>query len=138
MFDLDKVINDPDATLEEQAAAHVGTWISPERDIVSARASPSSTCWDEGYEFNNDPAPDLLDISPDGRMIVVSFRGSNPITVKHAALGSCPGLGVVTLTGDEGTTGTLTHVFRTFVPDATGTRNLSDIHAAVVRIKSKD
>ena len=29
----------------------------------------------EGYEFNDDPAPDLVDITPDGRMIVVSFRG---------------------------------------------------------------
>ena len=74
---------------------------------------------DEGYEFNDDPAPDLVEITPDGGMIVVAFRGSTPITVKHAALGSCPGFGVVTLSGDGGSTGALTHVFRTFLADAT-------------------
>ena len=71
----------------------------------------------------------------DGRMILVAFRGPIPVSVKHAGMGSCPGFGLVTLSGDGGSTGQLTHVFRTFLPDATGTRNLSDIHAAVVRIK---
>lgn len=138
VFDLDKVINDPDATLEEQAAAHVGTLDLTGTEYCVGEGAPFVNMQDEGYEFNDDPAPDLVDISPDGRMLVVSFRGANPITVKHAGLGSCPGFGVVTLSGDGGSTGTLTHVFRTFLPDATGTRNLSDIHAAVVRIKSKD
>ena len=50
------------------------------------------------------------------------------------ARGSCPGIGVVTLT-DDLSDGELTHVFRTFLSDATGTRNLSDIHMAIVRIK---
>lgn len=138
VFDLDKVLNDPDAALEEQAQAHTGTLDLTGTGYCVGEGEPFVNILDEGYEFNDDPAPDLLDISPDGRMIVVSFRGANPITVKHAALGSCPGFGVVTLAGDGGSAGTLTHVFRTFLPDATGTRNLSDIHAAVVRIKSKD
>ena len=136
VFDLDKVINDPDATLEAQAAAHAGTIDLTGSGYCVGEASPFVNINDEGYEFNDDPAPDLVDISPDGRMIFVSFRGPTPITVKHAALGSCSGLGVVTLSDDRGSTGTLTHVFRTFLPDATGTRNLSDIHAAAVRIKS--
>ena len=42
-------------------------------------------------------------------MILVAFRGPMPITVKHAALGSCAGLGVVTLADDGGPGGTLTH-----------------------------
>ena len=82
----------------------------------------------------DDPAPDLVDISPDGRKFIVSFRGPHPVTVRHAAVGSCPGFGVVTLEGD-GSTGSLAHVFRTFLPNATGTKNLSDIHDAIVRIK---
>ncbi len=138
VFDIGKIVNDPAATLAEQAAAHVGTVDLTGSGYCVGEGAPFVDLNDEGYEFNDDPAPDLVDISPDGRMIVVSFRGSNPITVKHAALGSCPGFGVVTLSGDGGSSGVLTHVFRTFLSDATGTRNLSDIHAAAVRTKSKD
>ena len=138
VFDVGKIVNDPDATLEEQAAAHVGTIDLTGSGYCVGEGAPFVDLNGEGYEFNDDPAPDLVDITPDGRMIVVSFRGSNPITVKHAALGSCPGFGVVTLSGDGGSSGVLTHVFRTFLSDATGTRNLSDIHAAAVRVKSKD
>lgn len=138
VFDIGKVINDPAASLETQAGAHVGTLELTGTGHCVGEGAPFVNMNDEGYEFSDDPAPDLADITPDGRMLVVSFRGSNPITVRHAALGSCPGFGVVTLTGDGGSGGTLTHVFRTFLPDANGTRNLSDIHAAAVRIKSKD
>ena len=138
VFDIGKIINDPGATLEEQAVAHVGTLDLTGSGHCVGEGAPFVDMNDEGYELNDDPAPDLADITPDGRFIVVAFRGSTPITVKHAALGSCPGFGVVTLSGDGGSTGTLTHVFRTFLVDATGTRNLSDIHGAAVRIKSKD
>lgn len=134
VFDLGKVINDPDATLEEQAEAHVGTIDLTESEWCVGEGAPFVNQDDEDYEFNDDPAPDLVDITPDGSRLIVSFRGPHPVTVKHAALGSCPGFGVVTLDGD-GSTGTLTHVFRTFLSDATGTKNLSDIHAAAVRIK---
>ena len=137
VFDLTQVINDPAATLEEQAVAHVGTIDLTGSGYCVGEGEPYVNQNDEGYESNDDAAPDLLDISPDGRLLVVSFRGANPITVKHAALGSCPGFGVVTLS-EDGTTGSLTHVFRTFVEDATGTRNLSDIHDATVRVKSSD
>ena len=138
VFDLGKVINDPDATLEDQAVAHVGTLDLTGSGHCVGEGAPFVDMNDEGYELNDDPAPDLVDITPDGRFIAVAFRGSTPITVKHAALGSCPGFGLVTLSGDGGSTGALTHVFRTLLADATGTRNLSDIHGAAVRIKSKD
>ena len=134
VFDMGKVINDPDATLEEQAGAHVSTLDLTGSEWCVGEGAPFVNQDGEGYEFSADPAPDLVDISPDGRKLLVSFRGPHPVTVKHAALGSCPGFGVVTLEGD-GSTGTLTHVFRTFLSDATGTKNLSDIHAAAVRIK---
>lgn len=134
VFDLGKVINDPDATLEEQAEAHAETIDLAGSEWCVGEGAPFVNQDDEGYEFNDDPAPDSLDLSPDGSRLIVSFRGSHPVTVKHAALGSCPGFGVVTLKGDR-STGTLTQVFRTFLSDATGTKNLSDIHAAVVRIK---
>ena len=134
VFDLDKIINDPDATLEEQAAAHVNTIDLTGSGLCAGEGPPFVNQDGEGYEFIDDPATDPLVLSPDGRMLIVSFRGANPETVKHAAQGSCPGIGVVTLTDDR-SDGELTHVFRTFLADATGTRNLSDIHMAIVRIK---
>ena len=134
VFDTDKIINTLNATLSEQAEAHAATIDLTGSGYCVGESAQFVNQDGEGYEFNDDPAPDLVDISPDGRMLIASFRGPNPVTVKHAALDSCPGFGVVTLEGD-GATGTLTHVFRTFLSDATGTRNLSDIHAAAVRIK---
>ena len=135
VFDMGKIINDPAATLEEQAKAHVGTIDLTGSGKCVGEGAPFVNQKDAGYQFNDDPAPDHAEVTPDGRMILVAFRGSIPVSVKHAGLGSCPGFGLVTLSGDGGSVGKLTHVFRTFLPDATGTKNLSDIHAAVVRMK---
>lgn len=134
VFDVSKIVNDPSLEASEQGAAHVGTIILTGSGYCEGEGEPFVNQDGEGYQQNDDPAPDLVDITPDGRQIIVSFRGPNPVTVKHAALGSCPGFGIVTLQ-DDGLTGSLTHVFRTFFSDHTGTRNLSDIHAAVVRKK---
>lgn len=135
VFDIGKIINDPAATLEEQAISHVGVIDLTGSGRCVGEGAPFVNQDDAGYQFNDDPAPDHAEVTPDGRMILVAFRGPIPVSVKHAGLGSCPGFGLVTLSGDGGATGQLTHVFLTFLPDATGTRNLSDIHAAVVRIK---
>lgn len=82
----------------------------------------------------NDPSPDLLDLSPHGNRFYVALRGPNPLSVAHAASGSCPGLGVVELAAD-GKTGKLTHVINTNWMDNAGTTNISDPHAAIVRLK---
>ncbi len=133
VFDMAKVGTDP-ANPGDPSAAHAATLDLTGSGHCVGEGVPFVDQHGDGYEFDDDPAPDLVDISPDGRRLIVSFRGPNPVTVKHAARGSCPGFGVFTLDGD-GTSGSLTHVFRTLVADATGTRNLSDIHAAAVRIK---
>lgn len=48
---------------------------------------------------SNDPAPDLLDISPDGKFIFMSLRGPNPLTGNNPAfnnsVGSTPGVGII-------------------------------------------
>lgn len=134
VFDIDAIINDADATLEEQAAAHVGTIELTGSGRCVGEGLPFVNQQGAGYEFADDPAGDSLVLSPDGSRIIVSLRGPHPISVRHAAQGSCPGIGVVTLNGTR-TDGELTQVFRTFVSDHTGTRNLSDIHMAIVRIK---
>ncbi len=83
---------------------------------------------------SNDPSPDLLDLSPDGSRIFVSTRGPKPLSVSHAAAGSCPGLGIVTLSAD-GKKGVLTSVIPTTWLNFPGTTNISDPHAVIVRMK---
>src|SRR5262249_32972029 len=50
-----------------------------------------------------DPAPDIVDTSPDGQWVFVALRGPNPLTGNVAgvdnAVGSTPGVGVVQVRG---------------------------------------
>ncbi len=88
----------------------------------------------DGSPLTNKPTPDLADISPAGDYIFVALRGPNPITVAHAAVGSCPGLGIIKL-DSSGVRGSLVAVLPTFIPgNATdgSVRNLSDNHAATM------
>jgi hypothetical protein len=59
-----------------------------------------------------DPAGDLMDITPDGKYVMVAFRGPAPVSVPHSAQGSCPGIGIIEI-DDSGTTGRLAGVLRT-------------------------
>jgi hypothetical protein len=92
-----------------------------------------------GTTQSNDPTPDLGDLLvsgvPDGGRIFVALREPFPLTVSHAAAGSRPGLGVVTLSPNR-KSGALTHVLSTTVLNFTSTQNLSDPHAAIVRVKT--
>lgn len=97
---------------------------------------------DEGLP-SNDPAPDLLENTPDGKYLAVALRGPVPVSVTHSAQGSCPGVGIVELTAD-GKRGRLATVLRTTntVDDAPvsasggheyqGSEH-SDVHGASVR-----
>lgn len=66
----------------------------------------------------NDPSPDLMDITPDGKYIMISFRGPTPVSVSHSGQGSCPGVGIVKLS-EDGSRGRLIDVIRTtnMIPD---------------------
>lgn len=90
----------------------------------------------------NDPAPDLLERTPDGKYLMIAFRGPTPVSVTHSAQGSCPGVGIVELS-DDGTSGRLVGVLRsTNTVDtapvaapgghAYNGAERSDIHAATV------
>jgi hypothetical protein len=61
--------------------------------------------------LSNDPAPDLLDATPDGKYLMVALRGPRPVSVGHSAQGSCPGVGIIELLGN-GETGKLVGVLR--------------------------
>lgn len=90
----------------------------------------------------NDPAPDLLERTPDGRYLMIAFRGPGPVSVAHAGQGSCPGVGVVELL-EGGRSGRLVGVLRSSNTVATNTVSApggypytgaerSDIHGATV------
>lgn len=99
----------------------------------------SGTCGTTlGSTAFDDPTPDLLDLSvasaPDGGRLYVGNRGPFPLTIAHAATGSCPGLGIVTLSPNR-KSGSLGFNLGTTWLDFTGTKNISDPHAAIVRVK---
>jgi hypothetical protein len=92
-----------------------------------------------GTTKTNDPTPDLGDLTlggvPVGSRIYVALRGPFPLTISHAADGSCPGLGIIDLSPNR-RSGGLSAVMDTTVLSADGSRNLSDPHAAIVRKKT--
>ncbi len=85
-----------------------------------------------GAVGTNDPTPDLGDVSLDGESIYVALRGPYPMSVAHAAVGSCPGLGIIRR--DPSTQDwILAHVLPTTVMNYPQTKNLSDPHAVILR-----
>lgn len=60
----------------------------------------------------DDVAPDLMDRSPNGDLLFFAARGPAPVTVKHSAQGTCPGVGVIAVK-DGGASGELVNVIRT-------------------------
>jgi len=94
---------------------------------------------------SNDPTPDLMDTTPDGKYLVVALRGPTPVSVTHVAQGSCPGVGIIELT-NGGASGRLAGVLSTTntvdtspvsAPGGhayTGAEH-SDIHGASIRKK---
>jgi len=120
-------------------------------DGKSGRDGPSGPCraksvMDDPGLILNDPAPDLFEITPDGKYFAVAFRGPVPVTVTHTAQGSCPGVGIVKIT-EGGKSGRLVDVLRTTntIDDAIagtipGGHNYagaerSDVHGAIVVFK---
>ncbi len=96
----------------------------------------------------NDPAPDLMDTTPDGRYLLVALRGPTPVSVTHSAQGSCPGVGIIKLTAN-GRLGRLAAVLRSTnlvdnTPVAAPGGHLysgaehSDVHGASVRTRVED
>lgn len=90
----------------------------------------------------NDPAPDLLERTPDGKYLMIAFRGPRPVSVTHSAQGSCPGVGIVELK-ENGASGQLIGVLRTSNSVDTSSGSYagghaytgvehSDVHAATV------
>ncbi len=102
---------------------------------------------DDAGLIQDDAAPDLMATGPNNKFLFTANRGPVPVTVSHNAQGSCPGVGVVTLTGNGGS-GSMTHVIETHSTVSSGTVSApvgghlytgaerSDPHGVAVRIKT--
>lgn len=86
-------------------------------------------------EVSRDPAPDLLDVSPDGRHVFAALRGTQPLSGGHSAPGSTPGVGVIDVRGG-GRKGRLDSVAR--ISNVVDGRELADPHAIRVRVLDED
>ncbi len=86
-------------------------------------------------QVSNDPAPDLLALSPDGNYVYATFRGPNPLTGNNPAVnnaqGSTPGLGVIRVTA-RGRHGILQDLFPISNVDSGGVER-ADPHGVAVR-----
>jgi len=119
-------------------------------DGKSGRSGKAGACWTRSVTDDpmlplNDPSPDLLEITPDGKYFVIALRGPVPVSVPHSAQGSCPGVAIVQIS-DDGKAGHLVDVIRTTntvdttpLTDFSGVgghnyigAERSDIHSAVV------
>jgi DNA-binding beta-propeller fold protein YncE len=85
---------------------------------------------------SSDPAPDLLDISPDGNTVFVALRGPTPLTGNshHVdnAVGKTPGMGIIRVE-DEGRKGTFVAV--SAISHIVGGTEMADPHVLRVRRK---
>ena len=119
-FDLDEFGRRPSTTPNQPAPEHVytrdGEGVEVDAHAVAATGDGRYLWWGDrsqndvtvvharsgavlsrfGLEgpASADPAPDLFDLSPDGRWVFASLRGPNPSS-GHEAFGSTPGVGVI-------------------------------------------
>ena len=73
-------------------------------EVIDTLSNLSVGSIDLTTSANEDPAPDLMDVSPDGQHVFVTLRGQSPLTGNdkdaHNAKGTIPGVGVIHV--DEG------------------------------------
>jgi DNA-binding beta-propeller fold protein YncE len=84
-------------------------------------------------DVSDDPTPDLLQTSPDGKFVFMSLRGPNPLTADpHVSTGSTPGVGVIRV-GANGRDGCFFGLAPSTNIDAMGIER-ADTHALTIRI----
>jgi hypothetical protein len=130
--------------------ARIGTYDLTSEDGQGDGVGPcaAKSVKDDENLPGNDPAPDLMYTDPNGDYLVFAARGPIPVSVTHAAQGSCPGVGIIELT-NGGSSGKLAGVLRTtnYVDDTdpaapgghhyTGGEH-SDPHGASIRVRCEE
>ncbi len=74
---------------------HTSTYDLVSRSGNSGLSGATGACFERSVVDDadlplNDPAPDLMEFTPDGQYLAIAFRGPVPVTVAHTAQGSCP------------------------------------------------
>jgi len=103
-------------------------------EVISTSAARRINTIPLAGPLSSDPAPDLVDAAPNGRLLFVALRGAIPLSGDpHIATGNSPGLGVIGVSRD-GSSGELLAVLRVSNVDDLGI-DRADAHAVRVRIK---
>lgn len=104
-------------------------------DAKPAKSEPRSTIeLASGPLAGRDPAPDLIDISPDGSLAFAALRGKEPLTGNAAgtnnAVGDAPGIAVMRVLGGGASGELRAHIPLGVAPGA----STVDIHGLAVRV----
>ena len=103
-------------------------------EIISVAANRRVNTVPLAGPLSADPAPDLVDASPNGDLLFVALRGPTPLSGDpHIATGSTPGMGIIAV-DQQGDSGSLKAILRITNRDAGGVER-ADAHA--VRVRSK-
>jgi DNA-binding beta-propeller fold protein YncE len=103
-------------------------------EVISTRDHRHVNTVQLAGSVSSNPAPDLVDISPNGDLFFVALRGPTPLTGDpHNATGNTPGLGIVAVDSD-GRGGELTSVVRITNVGGDGIER-ADAHAVRVRLR---
>jgi hypothetical protein len=103
-------------------------------EVIDTASNASLGSFNLAGTVSEDPAPDLMDVAPDGSYVFVALRGPNPLTgndkAVNNAVGSTPGIGVVKVK-DQGRSGELIGVAR--ISNKRDGKETADPHAVAVR-----
>jgi len=103
-------------------------------EVIDSLTNLSVNGVDLTGSISEDPAPDLLDIAPDGSYVFVGLRGPNPLTGNdknvNNAKGSTPGVGVIKVT-DGGKGGQFVGIAR--ITNMKDGKETADNHGVAVR-----
>ncbi|HWP34613.1 MAG TPA: hypothetical protein VNM66_03370 [Thermodesulfobacteriota bacterium] len=103
-------------------------------DVIDTRTNQRVNTLDLVGPLSDDPAPDLIDASPDGAFAFVTLRSPTPLTGNNPqagnAKGSTPGIGVIRVS-EEGRSGRLEGILRLANPQ--DGKDVADPHGLAVR-----
>ena len=103
-------------------------------EVIDTTANASVSGINLAGPVSDDPAPDLLDVSPDGQYVFVGTRGPTPLTGNDKAVdnakGSTPGVGVIKVT-DGGKSGEFVGLAR--ISNMKEGKETADTHGIAVR-----
>lgn len=103
-------------------------------EVIDTTTNVSASGINLAGTVSDDPAPDLLDVSPDGQFVFVGTRGPTPLTGNDKAVdnakGSTPGVGVIKVT-DGGKGGEFVGLAR--ISNMKEGKETADTHGIAVR-----